>query len=89
MGRGDETMNRIVREHYPVSKLPEDLREAFAGQDEVTVTIEEVVGRPLDSGKARPEHIKSLDELFAMAQPIFSSLEEVTAHVRSLRDEWA
>ena len=24
-------MNRIVREHYPVSKLPEDLREGFEG----------------------------------------------------------
>ncbi len=33
-------MNRIVKEHYPASKLPEDLREGLAPGAEVTVTVE-------------------------------------------------
>ncbi len=33
-------MNRIVREHYPVSNLPEDLQKEFPGQDEVTLVLE-------------------------------------------------
>jgi hypothetical protein len=33
-------MNRIVREHYPVEKLPEDLREGIPAGEQVTVTVE-------------------------------------------------
>ncbi len=32
-------MNRIVKEHYPVEKLPEDLREGFAQGALVRVTL--------------------------------------------------
>jgi len=32
-------MNRIVREHYPASRLPEDLREGIDPAREVTVTV--------------------------------------------------
>jgi hypothetical protein len=35
-------MNRIVREHYPVEKLPEDLRAGFPAGSFVRVTL--VVG---------------------------------------------
>lgn len=32
-------MNKIVREHYPASRLPEDLREGIDPAREVTVTV--------------------------------------------------
>lgn len=33
-------MNRIVREHYPVSRLPEDIRRDLEGTTSVTLTVE-------------------------------------------------
>ncbi len=80
-------MNRIVREHYPVSKLPEDLREGFGPHDEVRVTIdaapEEVV--PANQPNARAG-------LFSQYKPLvkarFTFLEEINDHVRALREEW-
>ncbi|HEY5225874.1 MAG TPA: hypothetical protein VIJ06_03705 [Methylovirgula sp.] len=37
-------MNKIVKEHYPAAKLPEDLREGLdpAQEVRVTVTVESV-----------------------------------------------
>jgi hypothetical protein len=32
-------MNKIVREHYPVEKLPDDLRAGILPGERVTVTI--------------------------------------------------
>lgn len=32
-------MNRIIKEHYPVSKLPEELREGLDPSEMVTVTV--------------------------------------------------
>lgn len=72
-------MNRIVREHYPVAKLPEDLREGLGLTGEVRVVIEpwEEVGEPV-----------SLDEIFAARKPPFRSAEEIDADLRALRDGW-
>lgn len=83
-------MNRIVRERYPVSKLPEDLRKEFPGQEMVTLVVEGDRGDhlPDDEPSLRPDRLKTLDELFALAKPTFKSLDEVAAHVRSTRDEW-
>lgn len=80
-------MNRIVREHYPVSKLPEDLREQFAGQDEVTITVESKA----ETLRDRPEPpfgSGGFSRYRHLAQPHFQSTEEVVAHVNALRDEW-
>ena len=41
-------MNKIVREHYPVDKLPEDLRELLDPSKPVTLVIEQ------DDEAARP-----------------------------------
>lgn len=82
-------MSRIVREHYPVSNLPEDLRDELSGQQRVTLTIDWNADDPAaEPAPERPAYVKSLEELFAMAEPTFTSLDEVTAHVRSLRDDW-
>ena len=76
-------MNRIVREHYPVSDLPDDLRKEFKQGDYVTVTLDIEPAALTD--KTTPF---SLDALFARARPSFERLEEVAGHVESLREEW-
>ncbi len=79
-------MNRIVREHYPAAKLPDDLRDEIGPEKQVTITIE--VESP-DSGS---ESTESRNDWFSKYEHIhrsnFHSLDEVNAHVRSLRDEW-
>jgi hypothetical protein len=82
-------MNRIVRENYPVDRLPEDLRDQLPGRQRVTLTIDWSPESFGTEACEQPDRVKSLDELFAMAEPTFKSLDEVTAHIRSLRDEWS
>jgi hypothetical protein len=73
-------MNRIVKENYPVSKLPEDLREGFEPTSIVTVTVDESE-KP---AKERP----TIAEIFARRRPPFRSKEEIDAEWRRQRDEW-
>jgi hypothetical protein len=73
-------MNRIVREHYPASKLPEDLRAGVDPSSRVTVTVVEE--------EAPPEHAMSLEEIFSMRQPPFRTKEEIDEDLRRQRDEW-
>jgi hypothetical protein len=84
-------MNRIVREHYPVEKLPEDLREGIPAGEQVKVIVEPervaFEGSSLQDLQ-RPERVLTLEEMFAMRRPVYSSVEETVAHVRTLRDEW-
>lgn len=74
-------MNRIVREHYPVEKLPEDLREGLAADADVRVVVEV---------RASSETKKPFDlqRTFDSFQPSFNSPDEVADHIRSLREEW-
>ena len=72
-------MNRIIRENYPASKLPEDLREGIDPSKRVTVTVVE------DSPAYQP---MTLEEIFALRQPPYRSAEEINAEIRRLRDEW-
>jgi hypothetical protein len=72
-------MNKIVRENYPASKLPEDLREGIDPSTSVTVTIVE------DTPPHKP---MTLEEIFALRRPPFRSAEEIVASIRELRDEW-
>ena len=72
-------MNRIVKAHYPVSALPEDLRRGFDPAAEVTVIVEET---------DRPEKIHSIEELFAARRPPFRSAEEIDRQIRQDRDGW-
>jgi hypothetical protein len=75
-----DAMNRIVRQHYPASRLPEDLREGIDPAREVTVTV--------SVDDAPPERVMSLDEIFASGRPRYESLAEINKHVRSMREEW-
>ena len=73
-------MTTIVREHYPVSDLPENLREGFDAAATVRVVIEQE--------ERAPEPVPSLDEIFAMRRPPYRTTEEIVAEVRRQRDEW-
>jgi hypothetical protein len=73
-------MNRITREHYPASKLPEDLRAGVDPSSTVTVTIVEE--------EKRPEKVMTLDEIFALRRPPFRTAEEIDEELRRQRDEW-
>ena len=73
-------MNRITREHYPASKLPEDLRAGVDPSATVTVTIVEE--------EKRPEKMMSLEEIWALRTPPFRTAKEIDDDLRRQRDEW-
>jgi hypothetical protein len=73
-------MNRIIRENYPASKLPEDLRAGVDPSSTVTVTIVEE--------EKRPEKAMTLAEIFALRRPPFRTAEEIDEDLRRQRDEW-
>ncbi len=72
-------MNKIVRENYPASRLPEDLREGLDPSTRVTVTVVE------DTPSHKP---MTLEEIFALRQPPFRTAEDIVASIRELREEW-
>jgi hypothetical protein len=72
-------MNKIIRENYPASRLPEDLREGIDPSKMVTVTVVD------DTPPYQP---MTLEEIFAARRPPYRSAEEIVAGIRQLRDEW-
>ena len=74
------TMNKVIRENYPASKLPEELREGIDPSMCVTVTV---VAE--DSPAYQP---MTLEEIFAARRPPYRSAEDIVASIRQLRDEW-
>ena len=72
-------MNRIVREHYPVSKLPEDLREGLDPAADVVVTVEEI---------ERPAKVMTIEEIFSSREPPYLTKSEIDARLREQRDDW-
>jgi hypothetical protein len=73
-------MNRITREHYPASKLPEDPRAGVDPSSTVTVTIVEE--------EKRPEKVLSLEEIFSLKGFRRGSAAEIDEDLRRQRDEW-
>lgn len=73
-------MNRIIREHYPASRLPDDLREGVDPHATVTVTIVQE--------EKPPERVMSLEEIFAARRPPFKTAGEIDSDLRRQRDEW-
>ncbi|MEM5581602.1 hypothetical protein WNZ15_04015 [Roseibium sp. AS2] len=78
-------MNRIVRKHFPVDKLPVELREGLPEGVEVTVTLETE-----PRARAAFDRVKFREGLdrarTSLGQTI--SLEEATQRIRDLREEW-
>jgi hypothetical protein len=75
-------MNRIIREHYPASRLPDDLKAEIGAEKKVTITIEveEDASKPQDDWFSRYSRLRRGN---------YKSLDEVNEHVRALRDEWS
>jgi hypothetical protein len=73
-------MNKVVLEHYPASKLPDDLRAGVDPSSTVTVTIVEE--------EKRPEKVMSLEEIFSLKGFHRRSAEEIDEDLRRQRDEW-
>jgi hypothetical protein len=73
-------MNKVIRENYPASKLPEELREGIDPSVRVTVTVvaeDDPAYQPM-----------TFEEIFAARRPPYRSKEEIDASIRQLRDEW-
>lgn len=78
-------MNKIVLEHYPLEKLPEDIQRAVGGAGSVTLTIETERPTPLDRDKLVAE-LRALK--LGMKPGEGPSLDDATKQVRQVRDEW-
>lgn len=84
-------MNKVVREHYPVSQLPEDLRAQFPGVETVRLVIEEGAARQSENA---PLGRREGEDFWATLQQARASLKEprslgdAVADIRALRDEW-
>lgn len=76
-------MNKIVKAHYPASKLPVELREGLDPAGHVTVTVieEEEMRKPLTR-----EQLRQLIEE-AQRDAKGGTIEDAVARVRALRDE--
>lgn len=93
-------MNKVVLEHYPVSKLPKDMREGLpeTGLARVTVEITPEGDNPLTSffglEGADPDVSENLVKLLKHRQEFperyshTSSMTEAVQRIRELRDEW-
>ena len=73
-------MNRIIRENYPASKLPDDLRDGMDPSSTVTVTIVQ--------NETKPERVMSLEEIFSLKGFRRRSAAEIDEDLRRQRDEW-
>lgn len=76
-------MNRIVRENYLASRLPEELRPTGNPDALVRVTIEDTA-----SEERPPEHIMTMEEIFALRRPPFRTKEEIDEDIWRDRDAW-
>lgn len=79
-----EAMNKIVREHYPVEKLPEDLRAELGLARTVTVTIE----AETRSLQTDPLVRQAIEELKAYRARLPITPSDSVERVSRLRDEW-
>ena len=72
-------MNTIIRQHYPASKLPTDLREGIDPASNVTVTIV--------AEEKPPAAVPSLEDIIAQRRPPYRTAEEIDEDIRRNRDE--
>ena len=71
-------MNKVVLEHYPASKLPDEMRGNVDPNATVTVVVTE---------ETSPQKRPTLEEIWARRRPPFRSKEEIDAQWRRQRDE--
>ncbi|MBI1868756.1 MAG: hypothetical protein HYS06_10775 [Methylocystis sp.] len=80
-------MNKIIREHYPASRLPADLRDAIGAAEQVTITI------VTEEDATRHDSASNQQSWFERHKHIrrnyYQTDAEVIEYVRALRDEWS
>jgi hypothetical protein len=76
-------MNKIVREHYPVDRLPEDLRRDLEGSTSVRLTLE-VGSTPASRSRDVLERARQMREA-GLIKPTTEG--EAVERIRRLRDE--
>jgi len=72
-------MNKIVRRHYPASRLPSELRGEIDPAHDVTVTVVD---------ETPSEKRRELRDLLARPRKRRLSEEEILATIRAERDSW-
>ena len=77
-------MNKVVRRHYPASKLPEDLQAELDGVRSVRLTVEPISEAPR-SLKDVIDRARRLRKE-GVIEPV--TTEDAVARIRTLRDEW-
>lgn len=75
MGEG----KKIVTEHFPADKLPEELRRGIMSGEMVRVTVEH------EGVAAKPP--RSMTSFLGAAKGLYDSPEDAVAFIRQLRDE--
>lgn len=75
-------MNKIVRAHYPVEKLPEDLRPDIGPPRTAKVIVE------VDTEASRHLRQAAAAELLRLREKLKPSADDSVERVRALRDEW-
>lgn len=78
-------MNKIIREHYPVSRLPEDLRHTFPKDATVRIIVESEERAPRKSFAQIRKEIDNAKQAGAYSS---TSAAEARNQIRALRDEW-
>lgn len=78
-------MNKIVVRDYPVSRLPEELRQGLEADSPVEVTL--VQGTQL-RGPTVEELVAQLETLRNNPKWPTTTAEEAARRIRELRDEW-
>jgi hypothetical protein len=95
-------MNKIVREHYPVANLPDDLKGGLAADATVRVVLE-VEDQPDVASDLYPglkdfqtpprkpmtgkDVVEAIKRYKALGRPSVTP-EEAVGRIRELRDEW-
>jgi hypothetical protein len=74
--REAEAMSKIVIHHYPVLKLPADIRRGLDSSRAVKITIEQEGLRP--QSRKMPRNVP----------PTEKEVEESVSRIRELRNEW-
>lgn len=74
-------MNRVFRDHYPIERLPEDLRDELpaTGRVSVEITLE---------ARETSEEGGHFSRFKSQRRTGFPSSEAIDAHLSALRDEW-
>ncbi|MGF9693841.1 hypothetical protein AAIH46_13570 [Rhizobium sp. 0TCS1.26] len=80
-------MNKIVREHYPVEKLPEDLREGLEAGSTVRVVVEVEAVKVEQRPMSFHESMRQIEE-YRRNNPERVTVEDAVHRIRELRDEW-